>query len=97
MTGAFRSAAARLMPNIVAASPSIRQQRNNALTHDWQCEGQCGRVERSYLYAAKLFSVIFGAARNSTDHDFATNLIWPVPYASRCARSSIANSHRCGT
>jgi hypothetical protein len=97
MTGAFCCAAARFMPDIVAASPSIRQQRDNALTHDWQCEGQCGSVERSYQYAAKLFSVIFGSTWNSTDHDFATNLIWPVPYASRCARSSIANSHHCGT
>jgi hypothetical protein len=54
-------------------------------------------VEQSFLYAAKLFSIIFGSTWNNTDHDFATNLIWPVPYASQCARSSIANSHHCGT
>jgi hypothetical protein len=31
MAGAFCCAAARFMPDIVAASPSIRQQRDNAL------------------------------------------------------------------
>jgi hypothetical protein len=58
MTGAFCCAAARFMPDIVAASPSIRQQRDNALTHDWQCEGQCGSVERSYLMRLN-FSALF--------------------------------------
>jgi hypothetical protein len=36
MTDAFCCAAARFMPDIVAASPSIRQQRDNASSEHYR-------------------------------------------------------------